>query len=66
MNHPNATLAGGTTSVGVIVVWLLGRYHVNLSAESGAAIAGGASTILLWIGRNGLLGAWNKLLRGKP
>jgi hypothetical protein len=63
-NDPNATVAGGTTGVGVLIVWLLGRYGVNLSAEVGAAIAGGAATVLLVIGRRGIKGTLQRVWRG--
>ena len=34
--HPNATVAGGTTGVGLLVIWILGNLGVQLSAEAGA------------------------------
>lgn len=64
--HPNAAVAGGTTGVGLLIIWLLGLLGVTLSAEAGAAIAGAATTVVLFIGRNGIAGAWRLLLHGKP
>lgn len=65
-NHPNATMAGGSTGVGVLVVYLLGNvFHVSISAELGAAISGTTATALLFIGRNGLLGLWKSIWHGK-
>ena len=63
-SDPNASVAGGSTGVGVLVVWLLGRYGVDLSAEVGAAIAGGAATILLVIGRRGIKGTLQRIWSG--
>ena len=64
--NPNATVAGGTSAVGVAVVWFLGNIwpKVSISAELGAAIAGGASTILLYIGREGVAGLWRRIIHG--
>lgn len=65
MTHPNATVAGSTTGAGVLIVWLLGNVlHLDISAELGAAIAGAAATVLLFVGRNGVCGAWNRIWRG--
>lgn len=64
--HPNAAVAGGTTGVGVVVVWLLGHFGVAVSAEVGAAIAGGAAAAALFIGRNGITGVWRRIVYGAP
>ncbi len=53
-SNPNAAAAGGTTGFGVIVVWLLGHFGVDIGAEAGAAIAGGAATVVLFVGHRGL------------
>jgi hypothetical protein len=63
-SDPNAAVAGGTTGAGVLVVWLLGYFGVDLSAELGAAIAGGAATVLLVIGRRGIKGTLQRVWRG--
>jgi hypothetical protein len=63
-SDPNATVAGGTTGAGVLVVWLLGYFGVSLSAEIGAAIAGGAATVLLVIGRRGIKGTLQRIWQG--
>lgn len=64
MKHPNAAVSGGTVTAGTALVWILGHFHVALTAEEGALIAGGASTVVLWIGRNGLRGVWNRIVNG--
>ena len=66
MANPNAAVAGGTSSLAVAVVWFLGNVwpHVALSAELGAVIAGGISTVLLFVGRNGAAGVWNLIKHG--
>jgi uncharacterized membrane protein YuzA (DUF378 family) len=65
MNHPNAAAAGGTTGAGVLAVWLLGSvFHVDLSAELGAVIAGATTTVFLFVGRRGLAGVWHLVIHG--
>lgn len=55
--HPNATVAGGGAGLGVVVVWLLGNvFHVEVSAETGAAVAGGVAAFALLVGRHGIKG----------
>lgn len=68
MKNPNAAVAGTTSGAGVLLVWLLGNvFHIDLSAELGAAIAGGVGTVALFIGREGISGVWHTLWRGnKP
>jgi len=65
MNNPNAAVAGGGTSLSVLVVWLLGHFHVALSAEDGAVIAGALATVVLFIGREGIKGAWRRVWGGQ-
>jgi len=65
MNNPNAGVAGGGTGLGVLLVWLLGHFHVSLTGEEAAAIAGAIPTIILFIGREGLAGIWATLMHGK-
>lgn len=64
MQHPNATTAAGTGGLAVFVVWLLGHFHVALSAEDGAIVAGVVATVVLFVGRNGLVGLWNLIKHG--
>jgi hypothetical protein len=64
--NPNAAVAGSTSGLSVALVWFLGNVwpHVALSAELGAVIAGAASASLLFVGRNGIAGLWNRILHG--
>ena len=66
VKHPNAAVAGGTSSVGVALVWFLGNVwpKAPISAELGATIAGVASTVLLFVGRNGIVGVWEAIKHG--
>lgn len=64
MKHPNAATAGGVSVAALAVVWIAGRLGVSLSAEDGALLAGAASAVALFIGRNGLRGAWNRIVNG--
>ena len=65
MKNPNATVAAGGSGLSVLVVWLLGYLHVALSAEAGAAIAGAVASVALFIGREGIKGAWRRLINGQ-
>jgi hypothetical protein len=65
MKNPNAAVAGGGTSLSVLVVWLLGHFHVALSAEDGAVIAGALATVVLFIGREGIRGVWRRIWGGE-
>ena len=65
MKHPNAAVAAGGSSLSAIIVWLLGHFHVALSAEDGAIIAGAVSAVVLFIGREGIKGAWRRVWGGQ-
>jgi hypothetical protein len=57
--------AAGVTTFSTILVWLLGYFQVvSLSAEAGAAIAGGITTVLLFVWHVGLLNIGRQLLKG--
>lgn len=65
MQNPNAFAAALTSTL----VWLLDialkHWHViDLSPTQILAIAGGATTIVLWVGRVGILGAIQRILHG--
>lgn len=62
--NPNATLAAGSTSVGVAVIYLLGLAGVNPTPEAAAALSGIATSVLLYIGHAGVKGACLALWRG--
>lgn len=65
MPHPNASTAAGTGGLAVFVVWLFGNvFHWSLSAEDGAVIAGAVATVVLFIGKNGMVGLWNLIKHG--
>lgn len=65
MKHPNAAVAAGGSSLSAIVVWLLGHFHVALSAEDGAIVAGAVSAVVLFIGREGIRGVWRRIWGGE-
>ena len=65
MKHPNAKVAAGGSGLSVLVVWVLGHFHVALSAEAGAIIAGAVASVALFIGREGIKGAWRRLINGQ-
>jgi hypothetical protein len=63
--HPNATvgLASGIGG-GQIVVNVAEALGYNISTGWGITIAGALSGIVLFIGRHGILGAWNVIKHG--
>jgi hypothetical protein len=62
--NPNANVAAGGGTVATLLVWILGREHVSLSAEDGSILAGVFSSAVLFLGRNGLRGVWRRLIDG--
>jgi hypothetical protein len=64
--NPNATLAAGSTSVGVAVIYVLGLAGVNPTPEAAAALGGIATSVLLFIGHSGVKGFFATIWRGKP
>jgi len=65
VKNPNAAVAAGGSSLSAIIVWLLGHFHVALSAEDGAIVAGAVSAVVLFIGREGIKGAWRRVWGGE-
>jgi hypothetical protein len=63
--NPNATLAVGSTSVGVAVIYVLGIAGINPTPEAAAALSGIATSILLYIGHSGVRGFFVMCWRGK-
>lgn len=64
--HPNATVAGSTGLLAVLVAWILGFLGVDLSAEDGAAIATVLASVALALGRNGVVPLCRRFLFGNP
>lgn len=66
--NPNAAIGGvGGGGFGVLLVYLLNKYAgTSFDATEGAAIAGGIATIVLFIGRRGLVGVVRQFLYGTP
>lgn len=60
--------AGGTAGggLGAALVYVLGRFGVDLNAEDGALIAAGLIAVGAFLVHNGLVGAWHLLLHGSP
>ncbi len=63
--NPNATLAAGSTSVGVAVIYVLGLAGVNPTPEAAAALSGIATSLLLFIGHSGVRGFFVMCWRGR-
>jgi hypothetical protein len=64
VKNRNAAAGTGGGGLGVLVVWLLGHFGVDVSAEIGALIATGVAGFVLFVGRNGLVGLAHLIWRG--
>ncbi len=66
-SHPNTSRSIAGTTGGGIVVWIANKYlGFHLNVYDGIAVAGVIGGFLLFIGRDGLIGAWRRLLHGQP
>lgn len=65
MTHPNATVAGGGATAGILLVWILSLVGVELPPAVAAVTAGLIPVALLFIGRNGLRGVLRLVWRGR-
>lgn len=64
--HPNAVIGGGSGGLGFLLVWALNRWTgAAIDGETGALIATGASTVALFVGREGIRGAARRLWSGE-
>jgi hypothetical protein len=62
--HPNASLAAGSSSLGVVIVWLSGHFGLDMTAEVAASVTGLIAAGALVLGRNGLRGLMRILWHG--
>ena len=62
--HPNASTATGLGGLGLIAVWLLGRFGVKLGAEEATLISAGVTSLGLLVGKNGVAGLFRLVWRG--
>ena len=56
--------AGATTLLATILIWILGRAHVSLSAEDGSIMAGGLSACALFVWHFGVANIWRQFVHG--
>lgn len=63
--HPNASLATGLGSLGVLLVWLSGNLGWSLNAEEASALSGSLTSLGLLIGRRGIVGIAKLVWRGE-
>jgi uncharacterized membrane protein YfcA len=64
-SNPNAVVGGGSgIGGGVLIVWLLGYFGVDISNEVAATIAGLVAGGVLFIGRNGVKGTIGRIWKG--
>jgi hypothetical protein len=62
--HPNATVASGTGIVTTVILWIADKEHWTIPMWAAAAIATAVIAGVLFVGRNGVAGAWNRLIHG--
>lgn len=64
----NATkiVSGGSAggALAAAVVYILGRFHITLTAEDGALAAAGLIAVGAFVAHNGIVGVWRLLLHG--
>jgi hypothetical protein len=64
--NPNAAVALTSGSgVGALAVWGLTAAGVGIPPEIGAVLAGAVSAAVLFVGKNGLVGVWGLVMRGR-
>lgn len=63
-NNPNATVAFSSTGVGVVLVYTLGLFGITMPAEVAVVLSGFLTTVVLFIGTNGLKGCCGIIWRG--
>ena len=65
MKNPNALAAAASSLLAIGVQWLLERYaHVRLDGYWKAASTGGASVVVLYVGKHGLKAALGRVWNG--
>lgn len=64
MTNPNAKVAGATTLLTSAILWLCAQRGWHLSEQWALYAAGGAITAILWVGKHGLKGAWQRIVSG--
>jgi len=63
--HPNAIIGGASgLAGGALVVYLFGLEHVNVDVYAAGAIFTAASSLVLFVGHNGLAGVWSFVKHG--
>jgi putative flippase GtrA len=63
--HPNALVGGGSgIGGGLVVVYVLSLAGVDVDPMIAAAIAGGCSALVLFVGREGIRGLVRRVWRG--
>ena len=66
MKHPNATIAGGTGALGILIAFGLEQAGLNVPAPVAAAIPVVLTTGVLFVGRRGLRGIASIVWKGDP
>lgn len=64
MNHPNATASGASSAVAVLTLAALSAMGVTLSPLVSAALVGAVSSLVLFVGREGLRGLARRVWKG--
>ncbi len=62
--NPNAAAGAVGGAAGVLIAWLLSLW-VDITPEGGAALSTVIAAAVLFVGRNGLVGLWRMVWRGR-
>jgi hypothetical protein len=67
-SNPNAVVGTGSgLSGGILLVYVLSLFGVNIDAYVAVAITAAVTGAVLWIGRvGGIEGLWQRILHGNP
>ena len=64
--NPNASVAlGWGSGAGTLLVWLVGLSGVEMPAEVAAVVGGAVASLMLFLGREGIRGALERVWWGK-
>lgn len=65
MSHPNAVIGGASgAGGGALIIYILGLFHAHIDLYAAGLIFTAASSLVLFVGRNGLAGVWAFLKHG--
>lgn len=65
VTHPNATSVAKLTAAGALLMELVNHFtSLNINDVEAVTIVGAFTALRVFIGRDGIVGAWHRLLHG--